>query len=86
MTSSEVKNKLLLTIQELKELQTQAWSHCVPLAKTHRLIRNMTFLGQHVTSRDLDLRSNFDITFQCHQVNVSTRLDERKTMVLKFSR
>ena len=88
MPSFEVTNSFffLLIIHEWKALQTQEWSHCVRLVKTHRLICNMTYLGQHVTSRDLDLRSNFDLTLQGHQVHVSTRLDERNTMVLELSR
>ena len=64
MTSSEITNRFLLIIHEWEELQTREWSHCVRLVKTHRLICNMTYLGQHVTSRDLDLRSNFDMTFK----------------------
>ena len=86
MTSSEVTNRLLLIIHEWKQLQIRAWSHCVSLVKTHRLICNMTYLGQHVASRELDLRSNFELTSQYHQVHVSTRLDERNTMVLEFRR
>ena len=39
----------------------------------------MTCLGQRVTPSDLDLWSNFDLTFQAQQVYVSTRLDERNT-------
>ena len=53
--------------------------------KTHHLICNMAYLGQHVTSRDHDLRSNVDLTSQGHQVYISTRLDERNTMVLELS-
>ena len=64
MTSSEVTNRFLLIIDDWKELPTRAWSHCVHLAKTHRLICSMTYLGQHVTARDLDLKSNSDLTFQ----------------------
>ena len=37
------------------------WSRRVSFAKTHRLMCNMTYLGHYVTSRDLYLRSNFDI-------------------------
>ena len=43
MTSSGVTNRLLLIIQEWKQLQIRAWSHCVSLVKTHRLICNMTY-------------------------------------------
>ena len=56
------------------------WSHCARLVKTHRLICYVTYLCQHVTSRDLELSSDIDLTTQGHQVHVSTRLDERKTM------
>ena len=37
------------------------WSQCVSYAWTHRLTWNMTCLADHVTSRNLDLRSNLDI-------------------------
>ena len=43
------------------EAEHRKWSQFVYLAKTHRLICNMTRLFQHVISRDLDLRSNSDI-------------------------
>ena len=36
------------------------------------------------SSRDLDLRSNFDLTFQGHAIHVSMRLDEENTMVSKL--
>ena len=68
MTSFEITNKFMLIIHEWEELQTRAWSHCLRLVKTHRLICNSTYLGQHVTSRNLDLWSNFDLKFQSHQV------------------
>ena len=45
------------------EIERCGWSQCVPLAETHRLICNMTYLGHEVTSSDLDLRSNFDLDF-----------------------
>ena len=45
------------------EIDLWGWSQCVSLAKTHRLICNMTYLGHYVTSRDIELRSNFDINF-----------------------
>ena len=37
------------------------WPRRVSFARTHRLMCNMTYLGHHVTSRDLYLRPNFDI-------------------------
>ena len=86
MTSSEVTNSFLLIIHDWKELQTWAGLHCVRVVKTHRLIRNMTYLGQQVTSSDFDLWSNFDLTFQGQHVYVSTRLDERYTMVAELCR
>ena len=46
LTSSEITNRFLLTIHDWKELQTWAWSHCVRLVKTHRLICSTTYLGQ----------------------------------------
>ena len=42
------------------ETERWEWSQTVSFAKMHRLICNMNYLAQHVTSRDLDLRSNFD--------------------------
>ena len=86
MTPSEVTNRFLLIIHDWKELQTRAWSHCDRLVKTHRLICNMTYLGRHVTSHDLDPISNFDLTLQGHQVHVSMRADERNTMGLELCR
>ena len=68
----------------LKKVEIRSWFHCVRLVKMHRLICNMTYLGQHVTSRDLDLGLNFDLTFQRHQVHFSTRLDERNRMLLEL--
>ena len=56
------------------------------LVTAHRLIFNMIYLGQYVTSRDLGLRSNFDLTLEGHLVHVSTHLDERNTMVLELGR
>ena len=82
--STEVTNRLLLISHDWKELQTWALSHCACLVKTHRLTCNMTYLGQHVTSIDLHLRSNINLTVQCHQVYVSTRL-ERNTVVPELS-
>ena len=38
-------------------------SHCASLV-THRLICNMTYLGENVTARGLDLKSNADRTVQ----------------------
>ena len=49
--------------------------------KTHRLMYNMTNLSHQVTLTYLDLRSN--LTFQCHIIYGSTRLDETNTMLPK---
>ena len=62
MTSSEVTNRFWLITNDWKELQAWAWSHCACIVKTNRLICNMSHLGQHLTSGDLDLRSNIDLT------------------------
>ena len=78
--STEVTNRLLLISHDWKELQTWALSHCACLVKTHRLICNTTYLGQHVTSIDLHLWSNINLTVQY----ASTRL-ERNTMVPELS-
>ena len=45
------------------EIEQCGWSQLVSLAETHRLICNMTYLGQDMTASDLDLRSNFDLDF-----------------------
>ena len=68
----------------LKKVEIRSWFHCVRLVKMHRLTCNMTYLGQHVTSRDLGLMLNFDLTFQRHQVHFLTRLDERNRMLLEW--
>ena len=48
------------------------------LVKTHRLICNITYSGQHVTPCGLDLRSNIDLIVQAmFRAYVSMRLDER---------
>ena len=40
----------------------------------------MATFGQHVTSCDLELRSNIDLTIRSQYVYVSMRLDERNTL------
>ena len=45
------------------EIEQWGLSQCVSRAETHRLICNITYLGHHVTSHDLDLRSNFGLDF-----------------------
>ena len=52
---------------------------------------NMTYLGQHLTSRDLDLRSNIDLTFQgqCfaapwREEHVGARIIPLASVVLKL--
>ena len=51
----------LLVAFNWEEMQTWEWSHCVYHIKTHRLICNMTCLGQLESPRNLDPRSNFDV-------------------------
>ena len=41
---------------------------------------------QHVTSGDLDLRPDIDLTVQGHQIHVSTCLDEMNTVAPELSR
>ena len=62
MTSSEVTNRFWLITNDWKELQAWAWSHCACIVKMNRLICNMRYSDQHLTSGDLDLRSNIDLT------------------------
>ena len=47
--STEVTNRFLLITYDWKELQTWTWSHCACLVEPHRLVSNMTYLGQRVT-------------------------------------
>ena len=42
------------------EIDQWGVAQCVSLAKPHHSICNMTYRGHHVTSGDLELRSNFD--------------------------
>ena len=56
-------NDFLPITFDRREIKDWGWSQCVSLAKTHHLICKMTYLGHHVTSRDLELRSHLDITF-----------------------
>ena len=62
VTSSEVTNRLWLLPRDWKELQAWAWCHCARIVTTNRLICNMSYLGQHLTSGDLDLSSYIDLT------------------------
>ena len=55
-----------LISHDWKELETRARAHCAYLVTTHRIIFNMTYVGQYVISRDLDLRSNIELTVQSH--------------------
>ena len=43
------------------EIEQWGWYICVSLAKTQRLTSDIAYLGHQVTSRVLDLRSDFDI-------------------------
>ena len=45
------------------EIERWEWSESVSFAKMYRLICNMAYLAQNVTSRYLDLRSNSDLDF-----------------------
>ena len=58
MASSEVTDRFLLINHDWKELVTWVWFHCACTVTTHRQICNITYLGQHLTTGDLDLRSN----------------------------
>ena len=66
MGSPEIANRFLPINHECKELEISACPHCACLVKKHRLICSMAYLGQHVTSRDLELRPNVDLTVQSH--------------------
>ena len=61
-TSSEVTNRFWLITHDWKELHTSAWCHFACIVTTNPLICNMIYLVQHLTSDDLDLRSNIDLT------------------------
>ena len=71
------------------EIERWGWSEYVSLAHTHRVISNMTYLVRHVTSRDLDLRSDSDIDLlrsNCTYFDASWRQehDAAKTLSLAF--
>ena len=70
------------------EIERWRWSQCVSLAQTHRLICNMTYLARHVTSRDLDLRSNSDIDLlrsKCTYFDVSWRQEHDAAKILSVA-
>ena len=67
------------------EIERWEWAQYVSFAKTHRMICNMTYLVQHVTSRDLDLRPNFEIDlFMSTCLYFRAFRDERNTMLPKL--
>ena len=89
--SPEVTSRFLPITHDWNEPVTLTWSHCTCHVTTHRLICNMTYsghvwglIGQHVTSRDLDLTSNIDLTVQSHHAYGSTHLDKWNTRVPEF--
>ena len=45
---------------------------------------NHDLFGHHVTSRDLDLKQNFDLDLQGRYAYVSTRLNESNAMTFIF--
>ena len=53
-------NCLLITF-DWEEIQTWELGSCVCHTKAHRMMCNMTYLGQLGSWRDLDLRSNFEV-------------------------
>ena len=62
MTLFEVINRFRLITHHWKEQHVWARSHCACFVPTHRLICNMSYFGQHLTSGDLNLRLNIDLT------------------------
>ena len=79
---------LPLTFDRIK-IERWGWTQYVPLAQTHRLICNMTYFSRHVTSRDLDMRSNSDIDllrYICIYFDLSRReeYDTGKIISLAF--
>ena len=61
------------------EIERWQWPQSVSVAKTHRLMCNMTYLVEHVTSCDLDPRSNSDIDLlrsTCMYIFDAFRLEE----------
>ena len=49
LRSYEVTNIYLLITLDAQELERHGWSRCICLAQTHRLICNMTHLGDDMT-------------------------------------
>ena len=86
--SPEVTNRFLLMTHDWTEQETRAWSHCACLVATHRLICNMTYLGQYVTSHDLDLRPNMTWLFKspcmCFDESGREEHDGVRIMLLAF--
>ena len=62
MTSSEIPNRFWLITHDWKELQAWAWCHCACIDTTNRLMCNMSYLDQYLTSDDLDLGSHKGLT------------------------
>ena len=83
MTSSGRRTFLPITFDR-NELETWGWCHSVRLVKAHRLICNMTYLGDTVTLTWREPRSNFKIDLPRIKTYGSMRLDERNTMVSKL--
>ena len=83
------KTRFLPLTFDRKEMERWESAQSVSLAKTHRLICSITYSAQNVTSRDLDLRSNFEIDLfrsKCRYFNTFRRLehDAAKIMSLAF--
>ena len=72
------------------EIMRWGWSQYVSIEQTHRLICNITYFPRHVTSNELDLRSNSDVDLLrpvCIYFDVSRweEHDTAKILSLPFS-
>ena len=61
------------------EIEHWGWFQYASLAQTHRLICNMMYLSRHLTSHDLDLRSNSDIDLLRSIMYIIRRVSTRGT-------
>ena len=78
---------LPLTFDRIK-IGRWGWSQCVSLAQTHRLICNMPYLTRHVTSHDLDLKSNSEIDFlrlKCTYFDASWRQEHDAAKIMPLA-
>ena len=75
----KIINSFLPITWEPNEIETWDCCHCVCLRKAHRMMYNLTYLGQRVTLPWLDLRSNFDLDLSMFKLYMVRRAMTRQT-------